>query len=84
MTRTKYLRPLTQSQRLELMKMKLKAVGIKPEDYTIRQKICMEMLRLIKEHPEYEDKIHAIEEREIFATSSREILFLVEVGRIKG
>ena len=71
---------LTQRQRLEILEKKIKLID---RPLTIPQKICLEKLRLIREHPEYEDKIDSFEEKRVFCTSSRDIILFVKVGRIK-
>ena len=72
---------LTQKERLEKVERSLKEK--KRTEYTIPQKVCLEKLKIIRQHPEYNDKLDHFEAREVYATSNKDIIIFAEVGRIK-
>lgn len=71
----------TQKERLELIENNI--LNILPEKRNQQQKLCLEMLRLIRENPELNDKIKSFYESDVYCTSRKDIIIYKEIGRIK-
>jgi len=74
---------MDQKERLEQFEKSIIQNNLKEKSYSMPIKIALEELRLIRENKEYNNKLKHFEEKEVYCTSSKDIIIYVEVGRIK-
>ena len=72
---------IDQKERLELFEKRFPYDSSKKESMPV--KLQREKLKLIKERPEYNNKLAHFEENAVYCCSRKDIIIYVEVGRIK-